>query len=357
MKMSKKIFFILDAVEKGGAGNVVNILVESLKEKYEIYVVTFMEFPIKEKMGFRYIALQGNNPVIRRSLYCKILKLRNMLYKEKPDIIISFSSKINLYTILAKVNLNGKLIICERNDPFHEPHTWLRRCIRNFSYSLFNVKYAVFQTLEAEKYFSRVLFSKTAIIENPLKENLPFWKENLNSSVIITAARLDKQKNLMMMIKAFSLFYRKHSESKLFIFGEGPLREELEKNITLMKMQECIFLPGNISNIHEKMSEARMFLLSSNYEGCSNALLEAMAIGVPVISTDHPIGGARMFIKNGENGVLVDVNDYNAMYRDKEMIYNGSDFSYKISQNSRKIRNRLNIDIIKKKWIEFIETI
>ena len=109
------------------------------------------------------------------------------------------------------------------------------------------------------------------------------------------------------------------------------------------------------SDVHDYIKDYAMFVSSSDYEGMSNALIEAMAMGVPVISTDHPIGGARMLIQNNVNGVLVPVNDTEEMISKIEMLISNEDYLEKISNEALKIKEELEIGKITNDWLNFID--
>src|SRR5699024_3518718 len=131
---------------------------------------------------------------------------------------------------------------------------------------------------------------------NPVNSNLPTWIKSFENKTIITACRLIELKNIPMLIEAFEDLRKVLPGYKLKVFGEGPLKNELIESVRSLGLSEEITFPGFTTSIYNEMSKASLFVISSNYEGTSNSMLEAMAIGVPVISTDSPIGGARMFI-------------------------------------------------------------
>jgi glycosyltransferase involved in cell wall biosynthesis len=125
---------------------------------------------------------------------------------------------------------------------------------------------------------------------------------------------LEKQKNLLLLIDAFALLYKEHPEYNLAIYGDGSEKKHIETYITKMLLEDCISVYESIPNIHEKIIDCAMFISSSDYEGLSNSMIEAMALGLPCVVTDCPCGGARMMITSYENGILVPVGDIQTMY-------------------------------------------
>lgn len=147
-------------------------------------------------------------------------------------------------------------------------------------------------------YFSKAVQKKSRIILNPVDEvffNTPLKKERKG---IVTTGRLVKQKNHALLIKAYSSIADK-VEDDLYIYGEGELQGELEKLINDLGVKNRVHLLGAVRNVPEVLSSAKLFVLSSDYEGMPNSLMEAMAMGLPCISTDCPCGGPKRLLKSG----------------------------------------------------------
>ena len=194
----------------------------------------------------------------------------------------------------------------------------------------------VFQTKEAQEYFDKKIQKKSVIIPNPINEEFicePYNGER--EKKIVTVGRLEEQKNHKMLIKAFSKLPEGLSEYKLIIYGEGSLRPELEKQIKELNLLGRVFLPGQVDDVKNRIYKAGLFVLSSNYEGMPNALMEAMALGVPCASTDCPCGGPRFLIKNEYNGLLYNVNNELELKLAINKIIGDEELSKKISKNAR----------------------
>lgn len=351
----KKIMFVIGVLSNGGAERVISVLAKGFIElgyRVEILTIYGKKNDYIEDKRIIIHPIQNNCKSKLLRILTIIFQMRKIIKKSKPDILISFVAIINIYTIIANAFLNTKLIVSERNDPYQNPENKYIRKIRDILY-----KYCdgyVFQTIDAMKYFDDKIQTKGIIIPNPIKENLPKWDKKNTEKLIISASRLVKQKNLPMLIKAFAKLKRDYPDYKLKIFGEGKLRNQLLKLIKDLNLKNEVFLPGFSSEIHEAMTKSRLFVLSSNYEGISNAMLEALAIGVPVISTDSPIGGARMFIKHGENGLLTEVGNTEDLYKAMKRIISDPDFSNNLSINAQSIRTKLSTETIVNKWNNYI---
>lgn len=354
----KRIMFVIGVLSNGGAERVISILAKELCDKgYEVSIVTIYgdknDYVLDERVNIYPLSHKYKNKLLR---FIEITqKTRNLIKSINPDIVISFVAIINIYTIISSAFLKNKLIVSERNDPYQNPENKYIRRIRDFLYRFSNG--FVFQTNDAKKYFNRSIQDKGTVIPNPIKSNLPFWNDKKDNNTIITACRLSRQKNLPMLIQAFSEIREIFPDYKLKIFGVGELRDELLSLIDKMGLKESVLLPGFSNNIHYEIANSSLFVISSNYEGISNSMLEALAIGIPVISTDSPIGGAKMFIRSGENGILTKVGDTNELVDAMSKVLSNRDFSASLSYKSRKIRDELSNEVITNMWIKYIENI
>ncbi|MGI5977403.1 MAG: glycosyltransferase family 4 protein [Candidatus Limivicinus sp.] len=215
----------------------------------------------------------------------------------------------------------------------------------------------VFQTQEAlEWYGESVKHVRTAVIPNAINRQFlrPRYKGERKKN-IVAAGRLSKQKNFELLIRAFKKITPDCPDYKLIIYGEGGLRKELEALIKENGLEDLVSLPGNTTEIIEKIQDASLFVLSSDYEGMPNALMEAMALGLPCISTDCPCGGPRFLIENGINGLLVPVGDEDKLSEAIKKILNNPQLADKFGTEASKISGRLDPDKIYGQWEAFIK--
>ncbi len=208
--------------------------------------------------------------------------------------------------------VKNRIVFSERNNPRKVPIGWHQQALRNFAFRFADA--LVFQTEDARSYFPESVQKRGVIIPNPINGKLPPPIEGEREKTIVTACRLHPQKNLPMMINAFSMLADEFPEYKLVIYGQGVLEDELRAQIKALNLENRILLPGFASNILEKVAPCSMYVSSSDFEGISNSMLEALGMGLPAVVTDCPVGGARMVINSGENGILVPVGDTKAMY-------------------------------------------
>lgn len=350
--------FVIGVLSNGGAERVISILAKEMSNKgHEVSIVTVFgdnnNYVTDKRITLYPIKQKYKNKMLRAMEIVR--KTRQLIKQQNPDLIISFDATINIYTILACTFLPNKLIVSERNDPYQYPGNKGIRRVRDFLYRFCDG--FVFQTEDARKYFPTRIQEKGVVIPNPIISNLPYWNENSSKKTIITASRLNRQKNLPMLINAYSKIEDSFPEYRLKIFGVGELRDELLEQIEQLGLSDKVAIPGFSNDIHTEMANSDLFVIPSNYEGISNSMLEALAIGVPVISTDSPIGGARMFIKNEENGLLIKVGDTDGLIQAISKVLSDKKFAKHISYEARKIRKDLQSDKIAETWVEFAQRI
>ena len=248
--------------------------------------------------------------------------------------------------------VKNRIVFSERNNPRKVPIGWHQQALRNFAFRFADA--LVFQTEDARSYFAKSVQERGVIIPNPINGKLPPPIEGEREKTIVTACRLHPQKNLPMMINAFSMLADEFPEYKLVIYGQGILEDKLRAQIKALNLENRILLPGFASNILEKVAPCSMYVSSSDFEGISNSMLEALGMGLPTVVTDCPVGGARMVINSGENGILVPVGDTKAMYEAMRSILKDPVLARKLSQEAIKVRDKFPLCKIAKRWLDVL---
>ena len=353
----KRVTFLMDYLGSGGAERVTSILVDYFCNKnYKVNIIVAnrgrKDYVVDKRANVIFLPEPESRFKIIRS-YKRYISLRNTLISLQSDTIISLSNAWGEFRLITSMQTkNSKLIMSERNDPSSHPESPIMRIIRNFNYRFADIM--VFQTPGAKAYFCKKIQSKGVIIPNPIKENLPDPYIGDRKKVIVNYCRLHRQKNLKMLIDAFNMLSQEYSEYTLEIYGRGELEEQLKRYVASLELEGKVLIKGFEKDIHNKIIDSAMFVSSSNYEGISNSMLEALAIGLPTICTDCPPGGARMFIHTFENGILVPVGDTKALYEGMKYVIENPNKAEEMSRNSIKIRDELAVDIICKQWFELL---
>lgn len=298
--------------------------------------------------GYDFIELNSKHP---------LFALRKFIKLHKPNVVLTMGVPLCMFTVPALIGLGVKHIISERNAPAHFAGKTVTRI---FARTLMKMADGyVFQTKDAQDFYGGNIAKHSAIIHNPLLK-LPkegFECEAGNAKEIVSVGRLNKQKNQQLLIESFADICEEFPSYKLIIYGDGPERERLQQLIDDHDLQSRVQLPGSTTEILDKIKTASLFVLSSDFEGMPNALMEAMSLGLPCISTDCPCGGPRELIRNGENGLLTSAGDKAALTDAMRKLLSNSNLCKKISNNAISIRQTHSMDIICRQWYDYFKMI
>ena len=359
MNSSLKIAICIPSLGSGGAERVTSILANQLVAcGHEVSVVMLSHllcvYPLSEKIGTETLDCDGDAdlPYIKR-FSVRLKKIRAAIKRLSPDVVISFMSETNIDVCFALRGMRIPVIVSERNDPAIDPASKIKQIMRKFAYV--KPKGFVFQTPDAQSYFSKRIQKRSAIILNPLTGSLPAPYEGEREKRIVAVGRLNKQKNFPMLIDAFSGFSVSHPEYVLEIYGEGSLEESIGQYIADKALEGKVILKGFCKDVHEKTRSAAMFVMSSDFEGMPNALLEAMAIGLPCISTDCPCGGPRMLIEPYHNGLLVPIKSSEKMQEAMTYMAEHPTEAEAMAMNARKVKDRADVTMITEQWLDMIK--
>ena len=286
-----------------------------------------------------------------------LLWFRRHIKKEKPNVILSFMVMINLSVIISLLGTKNNIVVAERNDPRFFAHGKMLRHVINLLYHLNMVKKILVQTDNNKNYFtSKKLFNKTSVIYNPIILDNELIGKALHTpkdNYIVSVGRLSIQKQHQTLIEAFKIFRQTHPDYKLIIYGEGDQRTELENIISKCELTSVVALPGTTPNVLENIMSAKIFVMTSLFEGMSNSLIEAMCIGLPVISTK--VSGAVDLISHSHNGFLVDVGDSKTIANYISAIADDSNLACRLGKEAQSIYDRLSVNKISKQWIEILK--
>lgn len=349
---NKRCVIFTGTLNEGGAQRVISILSEKLLHRgYELHVLLYYDkeiyYPLHHAIKIGIVDKECE----RKSMVGRLLWIRDF-FKKNADIVLSFLAPFNMLALAANLNTGIPIIVADRNDPKHVPVNPVVRTLRNWMYELADG--IVVQTKNNLRYFSSRIQKKSVVIYNPveMKEKSGLALRTEKNKKIVSVGRLMQQKNQMLLIEAFSDVYQMHPEYELVIYGEGPQRLALEKRIKELRLADCVRLPGSTRNVFDEIANSEIFVLSSDYEGMPNALIEAMCLGIPCISTK--VSGAIDLIKDHENGLLVDVNDRKAMKDAMVELIENVELRNKLAVSSLKLNELLATDEIVDKWIRYI---
>lgn len=282
----------------------------------------------------------------------RFVRLVKYLLCKKPDAYLAMLPT-NISTILSlRCLISSKIIAAERANPA----SYNVKTQKKLASLAHKADAWVFQTnVQKDWYENRTTIKKGIVIPNAINPDVL----NVGTIVekkthIVTAGRLTDQKNHLLLIDSFAKIAKKHSSYNLVIYGEGPNRGVLEDKISSLGLSGRVLLPGYSPDVVRSVSESSLFVLSSDYEGMPNALMEAMALGVPCVSTDCGGGGARFLIEDGKNGLLVPRQDKDALAEAMDRILSDQEFAMSLGREAHKLCDTLAPDVIYGQWEEFI---
>lgn len=354
-----RILFVITsvAIEGGGASKMlVWVANQFARRGDDVYVYTH-----KNMNGPRF-RLDSNINLISDNrkggfLYPVFIvwKIRLLMKKLKPDVVVSFMQDSNLYCMMANRFLHVPVVTCERTDPNFK-HVWKIKIAMRLA---FLADGGVFQLQNAADYYTWVHKPK-AVIPNPIPESKVSVNKEFSErrdEICNTARLVLHQKRQDVLIYAFKKVLEKHPEMKLVLFGDG-IDADRAKDIAInLNIEDKVIFKGTVSNPIEYIVNSKLFVLSSDYEGISNSLAEAMSAGLTCISTDTSPGGARLLIDDGVNGCIVPCNDPDALAKKICYCLDNPEKSDSMARNAKESIKKFSEERISNMWFSFIDKI
>lgn len=344
-----KIVFVLPDMPGGGSERVVAMLAnEFVKRDLNVSILLFagssVAYPLDPRIEVVIAGERsGGNPWLRIR---RLVRMRQFYRRNRGCYISSFCVMGTVFSVLAATGIPHRMLVSERNDPTRIPHQKLR----NWAYR--KAERLVFQTQDMKECFDADIRKKSVVIPNPVPDNIPNPFLGERKKRIVSVGRLEPQKNHRLLIEAFSEFHREYTDYQLHLFGVGELENELRKQVERLNIDNSVIFRGFSSNVKEEIRDSAMFVLSSDYEGISNSMIEALSMGVPVISTDCPVGGSRVYIEDGVNGLLVPVGDGKALLEAMRRVAGDRPLSAKLSSNAAKVKEKYGLSEIADRFLE-----
>lgn len=355
-----KIEIVTKNLHAGGAERVISQLVNFWSEQGHTCKLVLIDKTDKFYELNKSVEVIEIDNKYKHHLFNKIYKyktVRSITKKCNPDIVLSMPEEIGIFVIIALLFTRVPVIVSERNDPWKMPYKKITRIIRLLSYPF--AKGLIFQTSNASMYFPGFIRKKGIVLPNPI-DIKRFEGIRHNASVrrykIISAGRLEKQKNFRLLIDSFICIAYKYPKHILFIYGDGNERARLEQYIKNKKMENRIILPGKTDELLERIAEADLFVLSSDYEGVPNVLIEALSVGTPCVSTNCSPGGAASLITNGKNGYLARVGDVVDLSDKMDKVLSNNAIANHFSIESPKIKQKLDINHVGLLWLKYLQS-
>jgi glycosyltransferase involved in cell wall biosynthesis len=327
MTPKKKITFFMDALHGGGAEKVVVNLLKGLAQRDEFdldLVLATLEGPYLDQVPPEVQIIDLN----KGRVITAILPLMNYLKKNRPWALIGNMGHVNIVASMARelAQIQTRLLLVEHNNLSANKSNLLRaKLVPSFMKLLYPRANAVAavsggvardleQQLGLEKETVKVLYNPVVnedlISQSQADLEHPWFAEN-SPPVFLAVGRLNPQKDFPNLLRAFAQV-RQQKSARLIILGEGQERRKLEKIIDSLGIGEDVLMPGFVKNPYAYMKRASCLVLSSRDEGLPTVLIEAMACGCPVLSTNCPSGPDEI-LDNGIYGLLVPIENSEAL--------------------------------------------
>lgn len=358
-----KIILVTSSLSCGGAERAVVLTAQGLiKRGHKVSLITIAGtekdfYNIPDGVHRIALNLAKDSPTLIHALWNNLDRfrvLRQAISSLQPDAVISHMFASNILTLLSLLKTKYPVIVTEQIDPEITPNQgwWgkLRRPVYPLAAKVVSVSQGVNQSFE---WLPR---EKRTVIYNPLQPindeksaiNLPKGIDP-NKKSVIAMGRLDYQKNFELLLSAFHKLVDKHPNWQLLIFGEGELRSKLEELVVNLGLTNRVFLPGVTNKPISILKRADLFVLSSRFEGLPLVLLEALACGLPIVSTDCP-SGPREIIQDGIDGVLVPSEDVSALTKAMDCLMSNEGERKRLAERAPEASRRFSLDTVTEKW-------
>ncbi|MBE6594440.1 MAG: glycosyltransferase family 4 protein [Ruminococcaceae bacterium] len=365
-----KLLFTIPKLTYSGAPKMMAWVANQMAMRgHEVHLVTFFSEEqariLHENICIHSLQVkQSKKRLIRNTLgmFKTIARLHKKVRQLKPDVVVSFLDSVGyVYLPIGSAFTRSKFVVSERVDPYAYRGRTAKLRFQLMQYA----DAIVFQTEGARRFFEsfKGIYHNSTVIPNPVvvSDEIRTMQQHVPSAAerdrrIVTVGRMSlKQKRQDVLLEAFRLFHEKHPGYMLVLYGDGQDMDKIKDLIEQSNLSDSVVLAGRTNQVEKEIFCASAFVLSSDYEGIPNALIEAMSIGVPSVSTDCSPGGAALLIRDGENGFLVPREDATAIAERLSRIVETPEISERISKAAIEITDFFSEQIIADKWESYFE--
>jgi GalNAc-alpha-(1->4)-GalNAc-alpha-(1->3)-diNAcBac-PP-undecaprenol alpha-1,4-N-acetyl-D-galactosaminyltransferase len=361
-----KVTLVIYSLGGGGAERVMSILANYwIDHGWDIALILLVPpaepsfYPLDPRIQVQSLGISGNSENLLAALgntWQRVKILRRAIMASQPDVVISFMSSINVYTILACWKLNIPTIVSEHIYPTMTDANKIWQRVMKWAYRRADLLTVL--TQNALPFYPAASGYRTIVMPNPVLAPSPKvgTERVLVSPSVIAIGRLHPQKGFDLLIKAFHRIQDQCPGWQLTILGEGPLRSQLEDLRDQLQLTSRVHLPGLVTNIPDYLRQADLFVMPSRFEGFPMALCEAMAYGLPVLAADC-LSGPRDIIEDGVNGVLVPTEDIDALAAKLLALMSDSTQREKLAHYAPQILDRFGLEQVMALWQSAIDRV
>ncbi len=354
-----KIAILISSLRCGGTEKTASLLANAwISQGDQVQILTLSGpevgpfFPLDPKVQHLPLGLQGDSPTKLHGLLNnakRVFAIRRTLRRLRPDVVVAFMEGTTALAILAAAGLRLPVVLSEVAVPALQSSGFFWRIVRKLLYPFATA--IVVPSQGVQHYFAQDLKLRCSVIPNPVERN-PRPKASAHGPArLVAVGRLSREKGFDTLLAAMALVHQAHPETRLTIYGEGPLRAELESMRDALGLRSIVEMPGTTRSLANEFHAFDIFILSSRYEGFGNVLCEAMAAGLAVVSFDCPTG-PREIIRDGIDGLLVPANDAAALANTINRLIENEEQRIALAQRAPDIVSRLGIEQIAQRWRE-----
>ena len=355
-----RITFFIGGLAGGGAERVTCNLSSWLVEHgHDVEILTMSDvdatYPLNDKVKRQSLINKDERHSFAYNAILRLVRLCKYLRRKNRDVIVVMLPETTILLLQLSWLAKSKIIVAERNNP----SSYTIKKQKNLARLAYKADGWTYQTEEEKAWYQgKIGNTKEIVIPNAINPDFirPIYTGNRRKT-IVSAGRLSQQKNQELLVRAFAAVSKDYPEYTLVIYGEGEKRSTLIALAEEVGIKDRVELPGYTTCIGEKIKDASLFVLPSDFEGMPNALMEAMALGLPCISTDCDGGGARFLIENEKNGLLVPKGDVEALATAMRRMLANMDFAEQCGREAHKICERLAPEKVYVQWENFIKEI
>jgi GalNAc-alpha-(1->4)-GalNAc-alpha-(1->3)-diNAcBac-PP-undecaprenol alpha-1,4-N-acetyl-D-galactosaminyltransferase len=361
-----KVTLVIYAMGSGGAERVMSIIANYwASHNWEVTLLTLVSqtespfYQLDPLIKINQLGISGDSSNVLEAItnsWQRIKALRAAIIASQANVVISFMDTGNVLTILACRNSHIPVIVSEHIYPALTTANKTWQSLMKWTYRYADLVTVL--TQNAVPFFPPEKGYRTVVMPNPVLTPSPvITPEKFSPQLsLIAIGRLTPQKGFDILMKAFHQIHEKYPDWHLTILGEGPSRLELEELRSRLQLTELIHMPGQVQNVNDRLHQADIFVMSSRFEGFPMALCEAMACGLPVISTDC-LSGPREIIEDGVNGILVATEDIDALATGLESLICDPAKRQKLSQSAPQILERFGLEQVMSLWKDAIKQV
>ena len=347
----KKILFVVSQLKVGGAAKMIKYVANLCSGYFgDVTLLTYYDrftpddvHPLIKRIDLGVKA--GGIPTWRIKA---LARLRKVVQKGNYDIVCSFLPDVSMMSRLATLGNRTITVSAERGDPFQFSTFW--KAVVSWTYR--RSDFCFFQLEKARDFFGEEVASHSFVIPNPyvpVEGVSPYYGER--KKTIVSAGRFAEQKRFDILIQAFAMVHETHPDYRLVLYGDGECKTKYKDLSKILGIEDYIDYPGYVNNVATRIREEGIFVLSSDYEGIPNSLIEAMSVGLPCVATDCTPGGASFLTDKGNKGLLISVHDVNEMGKAINQLIEDPILAKTLSRKASGITKELDIEVINKQWI------